>query len=636
MAAAFNATYQDADDLVTLFDAHVKMCFGLHDDHFRYTTIVQSSGYGKSRLVKEYAKQAYTIQVCLREQFDMTGYPVRWDPVATYLTNASKRRFEVFFMLCVEALHEYIAEPSRNGNYEQFEPFYRTFLENAIKQKRTADMEQITSNMIVPIAQQPLLICFDEPYVWIKPGAVDEPGIPSIFQNFRHATAILTAKAVLCVLTDTMAKIANFTPSAYLGFSARGILPQSHLMPPFYFVWTSNLSVEDELAALPVMGEENKQLLRLFSRGRPLWKSFLPMTHGNPELMVKFAATKLKGGAATLGNAEVHLAWLACRYCLHLVPQSSFCDALLAGHMATCLWISSERDAVLVSYASEPVLPEASAWELSSVDNASAALQTLTSALMNGLVEASYRGELVARILLLPFTTLQTTYFSQAFTLHCYLSSLLGSKTVKNILKLPAAVLAATLQVTHFVPIDYEISCPEELQALYDCRAAAICKRNQQGDDLVIPFKMAQDNGSPEAVYSAIKIQCKNWASDLHFDNVTVQGLRHLSGATRQQQWRYTFSEWADDVPVPPYITLYMHLGSSKCGVYDSYSEIHKLQQHEESVKDADTRKLLMSLPVESGMDSCHSFWLAWTRLSTLLQPPLCQNSRVFYTPGLM
>eukprot|EP00743_Colponemidia_sp_Colp-15_P007267 GILK01007848.1.p1 GENE.GILK01007848.1~~GILK01007848.1.p1 ORF type:complete len:844 (-),score=102.45 GILK01007848.1:243-2735(-) len=561
---AFNAPYVD-DGLLPLFKEHIAMCFAYPNDYYRYTTIVQSSGYGKSRLVKEYAKQAYTIQICLRP-LGWRGFPPRWDTIAHYLEPdyATKERFVILFAVCVDALCVYLEQERDNASYEGFNLFYRNHIEAAFKNER------VLANMELRRAPQQLLICFDEPAVWLQSGDIKP------FLKFRYATEELYLANALCVLTDTTAKIANFTPSTPRDPSTRAITQKMHLMRPFYFLWSSDLPAVQRIRDLwPNLPPREQKLFRLFCLGRPLWRSWLELAEGNPSKLVRFAQTKLACSYRNSSNSSYfHLALLSCRYSLYLVPQSQSCDTLLAGHMATCLWLSRARESVLVSYVSEPVLAEAAA-EILSHNQLQSALNSLASALMNGVVEPGYRGELVARILLLPLVKGNKQYYSEKITVRMYFVALLGQNNFDTyIASFPPSLLDGFVTATHFVPITYEISSADQLKGLYCRRAAAICKRNQKGDDLLIPIKLKVNNYS---VYSVIKVHCKNWQSEVHFKRVTSLGMEHLSAATREQSWRKTFAKWPKDSSIPFYVNLYLQLGADNAVIYDPYTEIAKL-----------------------------------------------------------
>ena len=71
--------------------------------------------------------------------------------------------------------------------------------------------------------------------------------------------------------------------------------------------------------------------------------------------------------------------------------------------MGTCLHISDDRRSIYVDYPSEPILAEAAASLMEKQSDYVTMLSILENSLKLSIVDTGYRGELVARLILLQF-----------------------------------------------------------------------------------------------------------------------------------------------------------------------------------------------------------------------------------------
>ncbi|CAG8701632.1 16676_t:CDS:2, partial [Dentiscutata erythropus] len=117
----------------------------------------------------------------------------------------------------------------------------------------------------------------------------------------------------------------------------------------------------------------------------PLWSSLMLSSYELQEI-INLAMDKLVG----------------LRLCIDIVPQSEYASDLVSSYMRLCLKISNDHKSIIISMPSEAVLAEASAQIMNDPEIGLIELiNTLTSVLKNGIVEGGYRGELIARLLLL-------------------------------------------------------------------------------------------------------------------------------------------------------------------------------------------------------------------------------------------
>ena len=89
--AAWNFEYLDVEKVLDTFVEHLKYCsklyFSLENKTFQYpyTSLVQSSGHGKSRLIKEASSKLYICYACIRKANE--GYPEQTEAVSSLFTS---------------------------------------------------------------------------------------------------------------------------------------------------------------------------------------------------------------------------------------------------------------------------------------------------------------------------------------------------------------------------------------------------------------------------------------------------------------------------------------------------------------------------------------------------------------------
>ncbi|CAG8670473.1 8711_t:CDS:2, partial [Paraglomus brasilianum] len=76
---AFTDEFVDVNGVMNEFEQHIKYCLDTCNKdpvYAPYFALIQSSGYGKSRLIAELAQNTYVIYICLHSS-DAHGYPLR-------------------------------------------------------------------------------------------------------------------------------------------------------------------------------------------------------------------------------------------------------------------------------------------------------------------------------------------------------------------------------------------------------------------------------------------------------------------------------------------------------------------------------------------------------------------------------
>jgi hypothetical protein len=124
---AFNADYVDdfgmIDKFLTYLNCKHKTWKNNIQNYVPYSTIFQSSGYGKSRLVKEVAKKVPTIYLCLRDA-NSTGYPPRTSAGADLLKRVlgnlregEEWRFLYVLQIAIKCFKEELTNCNNNAEF---------------------------------------------------------------------------------------------------------------------------------------------------------------------------------------------------------------------------------------------------------------------------------------------------------------------------------------------------------------------------------------------------------------------------------------------------------------------------------------------------------------------------------------
>lgn len=358
-----------------------------------------------------------------------------------------------------------------------------------------------------------------------KPTSTKESNFVLLRRAFTYFPRKIGCLAPLALMTDTTAKISNFAPIPSLEASARATTLPRGMFPPFYLIANVDIWAPKHRDTTTLQDLEDWKYYCLF--GRPHWGALAKqiMDSGSPisiNDLMSLARIKLLGrnedfadiGEFSMGEA---MAILGVRVCVDLVPQCQLSDTLVAQHMRTLYFVSEDRERMITGYFSEPVLVQAAAQLTNesayspSANRWSMLLRMLVGSLRNGMVDAGFQGELVARILLLLAwdkcclaklreneTEMSTAVFLRAVPLLEFLESLLNiddDVTAHLTATIKDADNVAWVRCSHFVKIDY-VPNTEQLLLLFKRGAAAITKELQPGVDLVIPIVFAKDRFS--------------------------------------------------------------------------------------------------------------------------------------------
>mmetsp|Transcript_9988 Transcript_9988/g.21826 ORF Transcript_9988/g.21826 Transcript_9988/m.21826 type:complete len:829 (+) Transcript_9988:186-2672(+) len=358
-----------------------------------FFAVIQSSGYGKSRLISQ-------ISACRDQQYDVI-----------YWTFASKQAY-----------------PPKNVEISelQFNSLRREALEKALHREisvavgnaqsgRQADSEtifiQLGTNTKPPQMQQRtdqkrIIFVVDEASELL--GKFTSDGV-SFYRALRTAFTKFETEAswLFFVVMSTFSSITYLSPElamdpSFKPYSGYDDVNQNPLNP---FILGSSFRVNnDRHAILTKTVEECHDPQCLYSMGRPLWKALLTGTTPMlPHKLLSYGRKKLRNSLDNdikLTKKEEILAVLSVRLCLSISPTSWYVPSLVACHMGTALSISEDRMSMVVTYPSEPVLAVGAKMFMKNQENIGRMISALQDFLTHGAVDRGYKGELIVRLLM--------------------------------------------------------------------------------------------------------------------------------------------------------------------------------------------------------------------------------------------
>ena len=623
--AAFFGAYYDPHDFIKGIledlDSHVEN-WNKQIMYANYTSVTQASGMGKSRMVKQLAEAGvYVIYCCLR--LSGSGYPPQSHITKYLLDSYDKLHFVAYFIACLNKLadtpgissidwyNQQIArenDGASQGNAREFWDDIRLRMEklkrDLVDSNASASLRQSYERALrtypnirnISLSKNILRICFvfDEARCLLEVGPITETsgsetaGKNVAFYNMRRALVHFDDKVnVFTLVMDTVSRLSNFQPTRTADPSARVEIEGKGLFEPLYLCVTT-----DVMATRINMNRKLEDAVRpsiLYRYGRPMWGAQID-NRGQEDMetylqrLVSLASNKIIGGKIPIAEEIDHisaLAILAIRLCLHVSPLAQLSAELVASHMCVCTFISPDRMMMISSYPVEPILAEAAA-RLTQMIPMRILLRHLLKAIRSGMVEAGYRGELAARIILIRAwavcarihrnKTIANQYSSPVYIAE-FINALFGIDLVQFVMQQKQeqeleddrdglssghffsqsdveSLANAKILFTSFAYITYTPSKEDLLQFLLR-GTAIICKRNQKGIDFIIPALLVHGDQYivDERFISYILFSIKNSKYDNQYAESTTSKLSPI------------FAEIEKDAD-HPYLSIYMQLGS--------------------------------------------------------------------------
>jgi hypothetical protein len=372
---------------------------------YPYIAIMQSSGFGKSRVLRECAlhmghainrtnpdhERYHLLYVCVRNARDSTGFPVETvrlrehlfprvdeDQPTDQLVHAMTRKLVQHFDFVMQAPDASVVDEQLlqlfTRNPAAQDPFCKP--PSGSRPRRTKSHEK-TRVLVIAIDEARALLptkLYAENIGW--------------FRCFRRAlyqandvlrTAYGDRSGIFGIVVDTNSSASGFAPSAELDPSKR--TTDRALFPPFVLTDTvdvflkqskqrstmeleylykqrvlaavANAAPPDASAALNTSWEE------LSTLGRPLWGS----RKWKQWELIALAAEKLLGGAggATLAKGTLvkgldAVASVMCRLGIRPYMSTPLATQVITDYMAVLSYATRERERCFVSYSSDPIL----------------------------------------------------------------------------------------------------------------------------------------------------------------------------------------------------------------------------------------------------------------------------------------
>lgn len=557
---AFQHQFIDSNSILIKLKNHINLCFEKWEKKEIYAPIVvicQSSGYGKSRSLYEYAQSNITIFMCLRDEND-TGYPPRSKLCSTFIDSFKHTKsIEVVLVALIQASLEFydMIEKDSNFSKEQIANEFRDYqpwlqndvkftkkdntlvsfnerVEQLISSNEKCDLDKLKES--INQRMQTLTFVIDEAHVLANKYINGR----SYFLELRTAIKDLFKDfKIAFLLTSTNTSIANFKLSEYQTTDSQRAT-NLRTYPPFCkLVYCDQLKSMEYKDNFKNAFHKEKKLLSfinqrdpvntLFYYGRPLWCSInTANNHLFRQNILELAKLKLiradDWSKLQLGNIRyASLAVLASATNVLnniAIINREFSSALIAGYMATLFHENDNCNVLSLRYVSEPILAEAANFFLSNDSILKTILKTFHDTLISpNIVSTGLIGESIFEIILLIAknnSNKNGSYFSKPIKVEELLINLIGQDGFNKIPKnfRSKSIFKGIVSFTHF---NQKLDILTKDDLLYDflmrC-AAGRFKTNFPKFDHFIPIVYSENK------IGLILIQIKNRA-DLTTEN---------------------------------------------------------------------------------------------------------------------
>ncbi|CAG8727381.1 24676_t:CDS:2 [Cetraspora pellucida] len=347
---AFNRTFQNPSNLSERFIQFIDKCLDNYETingyYVLYTTLVQASGTGKSKLLINVAEKIMTVYCCLRD-FKSSSYPFRSN-IANILVSD--------FMNKQEAIATYLAYISTC--FQKLQEFNRDFKEwrdwhtnKNSQEKFWRDVKNRMGDIKFYLIKCSVkyLFALDKAHTLVGKNVESKNiGKNSLFNYIRHALILLPKRAgIFAVFSDIHSNISNFSPTSYLNPSNEIAQHGFKLFVPFYLLDTVDINVNFvNFKEAMTLKDDTKEM--------------------EPEYIIKLAMDKL------------------------IVLQSEYTPDLIANNMCLCIKVLEDHKYIVTAMPTEPMLAEANAQIMNNSHiSLTELINKLSEALKKGIVEAS-------------------------------------------------------------------------------------------------------------------------------------------------------------------------------------------------------------------------------------------------------
>ena len=539
----FNSKYQDPKGAVKEFASFLINCCDTFYKDFNefsspYISVVQSSLYGKTRLVREVARTYFrTVYVCLRDK-NSTGYPERTEGAFTHLfagLNDLESGDDFSFILAdrfkrlISSALINLDDPRNAGgsnhkddgddNMDVDETKFQSELIpdklwNAQILEPWTKEDKFPGNMTSAVDTGMVFLAIDEARYTLT--AKSPSGI-SLFRYIRNAARIAALSLpnhihFMVAFLDTTSRIQNFSPSSDrdcvdIKFDAENA--GRVLFRPYILILSYDVFFESELSPKSKNLENLINSTKWLDAGRPIMKLAKPED--------STLVLKLQGGYQVPVETVDKVAIMLARVGAQVLPTHSFSSELVAGNMATLLDTNTAGDRCVTRFVSEPALARAAAkiWARTKMLEG-----TLLPALHNTMISGAFNkgrdGEVVAQIvLLLAFDAVCLELkkeYGDVVPLRLVIQQLLPldladeDRVLDNCI--PAHLRDAKIACCQFINLSAKLDL-RTIVELAEKHAGGVLKANHVGLDLFLPILFNQ--------IAAVVVQVK--AVDKMFDS---------------------------------------------------------------------------------------------------------------------
>ena len=525
----FNDKYHDPDDALRKFEEMVLSAITDTPTHWNFLPVVQSSGYGKTRMLLELGQTStsfFASYWCLRDP-QRDGSPPTTRDVYSYLLDLSQRSAEVvnlqlrlLFAAAVERVGTWPATTpadfwQRNRDKYltgQLDELWNEVLTQAKRRLYVGQASTSSMESVPPArgATKPLVLMIDDAR-WLLSRKI---GDRSMFRFVRGAARFTLGFALIFV--DTVSKLSKPVPAAVNHPTSRIAdaekLGKLEVREPLIAVCAIDLDKN-----LPIASSGKLDIDRALKLGRPLWRIY-----SLPDRVYR-AILKL-GGLREIGTDTLPAIALLATRVTSIRPHTGKTAAeLVASHMATCVGISADRSCVSAVYLSEPVLAEAAGTSWYQAGRLLPALRAFRSALQQGLATSGVAGEQVFPIMAclvkddLVRRSAGRLFLTAEVPLSHWVCALVAplSEAVVHRDNIPMLEREPMISFTHFAcawrndPAEWLQQ--SSLKQLYHRAAAVILPNCQYGADFLVPVRLDKAD-----TYGALFVQIKNYGHNSH------------------------------------------------------------------------------------------------------------------------
>eukprot|EP00980_Cylindrotheca_fusiformis_P026829 scaffold17595_cov113-Cylindrotheca_fusiformis.AAC.14 len=351
---------------------------------YPFFCIMQSSGYGESRLMDILRRQLVLLDTLRHQLNDMASIEERPSKIV-YLSFASGEAYP-------EKNVSMNTRLKNDGTSDDVEDaFLRLFAQSRIiEHQERYDMSYVKGSSISrdrPKSAPGLSVLF----------VVDEAS------ELRNMSTKDRRDFLLCLCRATAKHVATYSQDFFVLLSAFSSASQSMqvaAMEPFLLHHAIGVR-NDFKKILDLSVDDCHEKKRLFAMGRPLWYAHINATSS---FMLELAECRLmqRRYPKKMSSHQV-LALLACRVGLRISPCSRMAPSLVCNHMATIVRaFAISMDEVVVEYPSEPILAIASrSYWYTYRGFLLDAFSRMKEYYASGDVEKGHQGDMIVRLLTL-------------------------------------------------------------------------------------------------------------------------------------------------------------------------------------------------------------------------------------------